>query len=231
MTLAAKVLFIHLPKTAGTAFREALLPHLAPQERGLCYHPDPDRVAQKLAEALRRKATFIAAHFDASQLSGDALQGYQQITFLREPAARTVSQYLYIKNSPWPQHAALYQEWGGFEGFLASPYGDNLQCRFLAGYRLGHLPKGRDELYQKACAKLERLAAVGISEHYESSLQRLEKLFGWPRLSRQPLNTGKDQKEAHRLRRDYGPELARRQEADRALYERGCAINGLLPAS
>lgn len=209
---------MHVPKTAGSAFRK-LLERQYGEDAAYCYHPKPAQVSQKLREALPHKPALLAAHFDFSQLDEEVLTHYKLLLFLRHPVARTISQYLFIKHSPWQMHQEMHGQWQNFEGFLQSPFAQNFQCRFLSGYRLAPVSIGNEELLHKSLITLQRVDGLGITEHYEDSVWLLTQRYGWKKPLIKKVNQNPHRQEAERLQKNYQDLLLRQNEADIALYE------------
>lgn len=151
------IFFVHIPKTAGTSFREGLL-HVIPREKALfdygpdapetdaairrLYH-DKEFTPQRVAEiAAAENITVISGHFPLARYR-KVFPGTTVISFIREPLQRCYSEYLH-----WQRHKN-YQ--GSFEEFIQRKDQVNLQSRWLDG-----LPQN---------------SIVGISEYYATSVQ------------------------------------------------------------
>lgn len=155
--------FIHIPKTAGTSFREAAIKqwgskkvcsdygeseHTSPAVSTLV-HQQRDYFAFR-QHLLEKRVRMLSAHapvkfyrriFDASQL----------VTFVRDPVARTISHY----------YTACSKQGfkGSFETFCQIPEHQNVQSRYLE-----QMP-------------LEALGFVGLTERYSESVQTFNKSF------------------------------------------------------
>ena len=156
--------FIHIPKTAGTSFREAAIRrwgskrvysdygdsrHTSPAVSTMV-HQSRDYFAFR-EHLLAKRVRLLSAHapvkfyrriFDASQL----------LTFVRDPIARTISHY----------YTACSKQGfkGSFEAFCRIPENQNVQSRYLE-----QMP-------------LEALGFVGLTERYSDSVQIFNKSFG-----------------------------------------------------
>jgi len=94
---AAAVVFLHIPKTAGTAVQTALIP-LFPAEQ-ICPEHFQVTIDPLSPEQLSRYRLF-SGHFYWDQL--DRLPLPQTVfTFLREPRARLLSLYYYFRSHRW----------------------------------------------------------------------------------------------------------------------------------
>lgn len=87
------VVFFHIPKAAGTSVREQIAYRLKP-ERSL-YVSDISEIAY-LSDRALNSYDFIAGHFGVQLLN--RIQGQPiKLIFLRDPVARTRSQYQYLR--------------------------------------------------------------------------------------------------------------------------------------
>jgi hypothetical protein len=137
-----QIVFVHIPKTAGTAVREALF-RARPSALNLCdYGPDhpltsplvralrhaPDGDLSRLRAALDRTPAYaLCGHVKAKPL-GRAFGGRRLMTVLRNPVERVVSNW------------RLCLRRGAFAGPLAEfahrPENCNLQARYMRPYPL-----------------------------------------------------------------------------------------------
>ena len=209
---------MHLPKTAGSAFRK-LLEEQYGTDAAFCYHPEPRQVEENLRQALPKKPSLLAAHFDASQLNAELRAAYKIVTFLRHPVERNISHYLFVKHSPWPMHQELFRQWQNFEGFLQSPFAQNFQCRFLSGYRLKDLTISENELLQISLEQLKTIDGLGITEFYEDSVWLLARRYHWKKLRPKKINESPHLEAAKNLQQQYQSPLIRQNMADLALYK------------
>ena len=210
MSEVESLLFVHVPKTAGTSFRlavEGVFPGRVAYDYALRAPETWDGVRRHVygkldLEALRRelteaRITMLGGHVIYRRYS--ALFAPQQvITFLREPIARLVSEH---------EHACRHN---GFTGtlreFAAIPRNQNLQSKMLAGVPLG------------------QAALVGITERYGESLALLEKRVGW-KVSELVRNVNPAQAELagrYALDAEMERELRALNGEDLAFYEEAC---------
>ena len=188
-----RLVFIHVPKTAGIAVNDALcssldlkkrksyIPFLSPRHEFVMLHdhlsPD-DR-----AVALRRcdQARLIFGHFAIDTYETLARPDDFVFTFLRDPIERLHSVYRF-----WIQTAdrlpyAINLEGMSFSEFLRYPAAahrrhiDNTMTRLLGGaFMQGDL--GREEwedAFDRARRTLDALSFVGFTENYGADLSRL----------------------------------------------------------
>lgn len=160
------IVFVHIPKTAGTGLRNALvrgLPthaHLfdyGPREhitsaivRKLCYEGE-NRVRDLRRHVDGRGPIFLAGHIGCRRYR-DVFAADSFITFVREPVDRVVSDY---------KHFLRHHGYGGTVlEFARLPHQRNKQWRALDG------------------VPIEALGFVGIVEHFEAELGVLADVVG-----------------------------------------------------
>lgn len=212
-----KLIFLHIPKTAGTSLREVFTNNYPPAKVALCY--GRDEIEGKLKQALADEKEMIFGHIDFKQLerAGDFSE-YHLLTFLRHPVARTISHYLHFLNNQGHGHRELKE--GGFEAFLDSPYAQNWQCQVLAGLK-------REEealtqpglLYEKALANFEKLHWVGITERYAESLISLKHFLKLAKLPQKEKNTTPSVPLKKELLKKFEKEILERNAEDLKLYQ------------
>src|SRR5205814_3759067 len=92
------VLFMHIPKTAGSAFRRAISANYRESEIAYVYPTRPGFLVSDLRELpleQRRAFRLVVGHFQFGV--HEALpQDAQYITIVREPSTRVLSQYAYL---------------------------------------------------------------------------------------------------------------------------------------
>jgi len=158
------ILFIHIPKTAGTSFREGLAKAVGNKNMISDYGPDasetdfairhlhkqgiytPEHVA-KIAET--RGAKIICGHFPFSRYH-KIYPKATVISFVRDPLQRCYSEYLH-----WKRMKGYLEP---FDKFIQIKGMINVQSRWLQG--------------------LQENSIIGVGEHYNSSVQMINKILG-----------------------------------------------------
>lgn len=210
-----EILHVHIPKAAGTAF-DAVLAQVYGEEqverdlsadtpRSLRGDPDAWR-ARMQAEVAPRTSwpRVITGHF--------ALRRYERfrssaftIVWLREPAARLLSQYFYWR-SQWSTYG-LGAAWARAfppEQIMEVKWPSNrVTDRFLRGYGL------------------DAFDFVGIQEHFAEDVADLGRILGWP-----PVEIPSHNRNAASEYLEFRPseellrEIREANQADVELYER-----------
>lgn len=157
------IVFVHIPKTAGSSFRlaaeryfgqDALLFDYgaeAAQTSDLVRHwiyekQDPEGFRRALS---LQPCRFFCGHFNRDKYA--ELPGARLVTWLRDPVDRLWSSY-----GHWRRHEEFD---GSFREFLEQPRRQNQQARILGG-------------------SLEGLSFVGLTERYASDLDAFNDAFG-----------------------------------------------------
>ncbi len=160
------LVFVHIPKTAGTSIRHALEQQYAPEAMAFDYGPDEEKTSplvkrhmyeepdlDRFGDEVRKQGIkLISGHFPASRYL--SLCGVQNIlVFLRDPIQRLVSEFLHFRR--------------------------------YHGYTKGIEVFGHDSTFinrQMGCLEGVSLAEVGflgITEQYDVSLDMANRQFGW----------------------------------------------------
>ncbi len=169
---------VHIPKTAGTTFRDILERHYG--ERLLLDYADRPlaagsrwrRMRQRLAppEAVRDIETrydCVHGHFVAGKY--DALdKPVRHVTWLRDPVRRTISHYRYWKRVPDlrnPDCRRLVEHALPLEAFAALPRMRNVMSRFFGD----KAPRdfffiGTVETFDASLARFGRLTGIAIAD-------------------------------------------------------------------
>ena len=161
------MLFVHIPKTAGTSFRESIEEVVASRSRRFRKVERDYGASAGVTTSAVKEATYLAK--DVSQLvikspEDTFMTGHYSImrylphygigrvcTFVRDPVSRVVSEYLHAC-----RHHGVTED---FEAFYRQPGMQNRQWKLLAGQPLG-------------C-----MGAVGVTERYEDSLKVINARF------------------------------------------------------
>lgn len=188
-----RIVFVHIPKTAGTTVRTALATAYRPEERAFVYHPSvPDSVTTETiagwSEERRGRLRLVMGHFDVG--IHDHLPGPSRyVTMLREPMDRLVSLYDYFRTGSFPagtgaarQHARLVAEDIAIDAYafdVKHPRWDNQMVRMLSGR--GNVAFGTcdEDLLAEAVENIEtRFSGVLLQERMEASMGVLAELTG-----------------------------------------------------
>lgn len=192
MNTPEKLVFMHLPKTAGTTIHNILVDYF--HQDDIC--PERfnklDRYAQEQMDGWK----YYSGHFNFSSV--EKIPGTKKlITVLREPRSRVVSLYNYWK-SHRDSHVAKHNLIGppiaknlSLEEFVESELPelsnniDNVYTRVFSGYtggeRIKNMPREEQRnLLDKALENLSSFDFVGCLENPESSIEALLEHLNYP---------------------------------------------------
>lgn len=179
-----RLLFLHLPKTAGVNVRETLsrqYRHLPTFIRGAPDHRALFRMPQRDREAYR----VVGGHYRFGlHLLFDAPSRY--LTFLRDPLERVISHHAYIRWQPLHEwHKLLTAADTSVEQWVklgVADAVDNLQVRRLVLRAEEEVPFRRmtRQMLDEAKRVLEeRVEFLGITERYEESIRLFARQLDW----------------------------------------------------
>jgi hypothetical protein len=153
------IISIHIPRTAGTAFREIVAERLGPRLAHHYYHLMDHRM--QTIDALPADVEMVHGHVRPTQLLG-AFPHAALVTWLRDPVQRLFSEYRFLHDHPDDANvlSRLVSQGASFVDFAEHPGALNRMTWFLDG-----LP-------------LSRFAFLGISELFDQELDRLERSLG-----------------------------------------------------
>ncbi|ANY65920.1 hypothetical protein BBD42_05135 [Paenibacillus sp. BIHB 4019] len=165
------LLYVHIPKTGGTSFTQAIVEHCPKAVYYFQVADKPDLLRQTL-----KKADALCGHLPFG-LHHTTTRPCQYVTMLRDPVDQIASFFYFkYKNKNYPDN---YNPYLTFEEFLNNSYFDpeyvNVQTRFLSG-ELGSTSPNLN----LAIRNLEQhISFAGITELYAESQFLFMKIMGW----------------------------------------------------
>jgi len=117
-----RFLYIHVPKTAGTAVKEYLRPYMCDSD--ICIRAKHD-VEQLLARDLKAPAKHSSAPQIRDLLGAADFESFFRFSFSRNPYGRTVSLFRFLKYTfrEW-QNSSVMDGFDTLEQFVTSPFFD-----------------------------------------------------------------------------------------------------------
>jgi hypothetical protein len=179
------VLFMHISKTAGTAFREALAENYRLSEIAYVYPDAPGMLCRNLSDLpleQRRGFRLVAGHFQYG-IHNFFPQEYAYVTIVREPVARIISEHRYLREKGrgnTEQNAA-----SSLIAMLENPEHvnlDNLLVRCFSGVNESELPPGsvNEKTYRLALENLRKgFCIVGHQERLQAAYETMRERFDW----------------------------------------------------
>lgn len=186
------LVFLHLPKTAGTTLNR-IIQRQFPAERQhfvrASHDPAQRDAFAALPQAYRHSIRLLRGH-QAFGLHEGMAPGARYVTFLRDPVARVISHYHYVKPGQLPQFADVARKKMSLADYAASTITaevENGQTRWIAGVWSDRPLVEAD--YQQAVRNIdEHFDAVGITERFDESLVQIAARYGWVRLAYRKAN-------------------------------------------
>jgi hypothetical protein len=193
------LIFLHIPKAAGTSFKFALQELLPPETLIYAVNGDPNIVVVRALMAMdpqqRAKLKAIMAHVPYGLHT--LFPGARYVTLLREPVARILSTYYFLKSRTEFEFSKKIAAGMTIDEFAVDVFNDNAQVRRLMKYPdisrddvFFHPPAGQLERAHLDDAKdtLRRCAVVGLAERYDEFLDCVSAEFGLPPIPRRDDN-------------------------------------------
>jgi Sulfotransferase family len=177
------IVFIHVPKTAGTHFRRYLESVYRPEEVVWDYRDDPApalarcytdpvgwrRNTRRFAQQLPVTTKIIFGNFTATKYL-DLFPSTQWMTWVRHPVNRLISNYYFLKSLtdaeiPSEPHSLLEAVQSGisFAEYCEIPVMQNIMTQLF--FRV---------------LDPEDFAFIGVHEHFAEDLETLRQQLGWP---------------------------------------------------
>jgi hypothetical protein len=180
------ILFMHIPKTAGIAFREAIAANYPESAIAYLYGTAPGFLVpdlRRLPLEQRRDLRFVIGHFQYG-LHHDLPQDTVYVTLVREPAARALSQYAMLRRTE-PELLKRDGRTLALEELLEHKphiHFDNALVRHFGAVDEREFPAGsvNQELYEKALYYMRTgFTFVGHQEFAADAYARMREQFGW----------------------------------------------------
>ncbi len=183
------VIFLHIPKTAGTALREAIECSYPPSERLYLYAKDnffqADLPVWRFPLDHRARLRFIVGHF-LYGLHEAFPQECDYITVVRRPFERLVSQYSHwVRNLP--ERVSAHGRVLPLSEVLADPQDvsmDNLMVRYFAGVDHFSCPVGAVDVavFERAIENIRKhFRYIATAEDMSVGYEILAHRYGWNR--------------------------------------------------
>jgi hypothetical protein len=220
------LVFLHLPRTAGTTLSRFLRSKFAPAEVFHAYLAAGETLAEQLPalralsrEARDRLRLVFAGHAEYGQ--HEALgSSVRYLTVTRDPVDRVVSTYRFLHDHPDdPLYPEVVGEGMSLASFVRSKSAKGIndwQVRCLAGVPR-NAPEWGPDVLEKAKRNIEEhFAVVGLTERFPETIVLLGRLFGWRDLHYATLNTSRSGAQCTDEDRRL---ILERNQLDQKLYE------------
>jgi len=226
MNIYDTIIFLHIPKTAGTTLNEILQQQFEPEQ---IYFLGP--TAQK---TIREYQELEAEEKEPVRLvSGHTPYGFHEyvagsstyFTFLRDPVDRVVSFYHFVrKNEQHYLNSAVVNEFDGIKSFINSGITtmvDNGQTRLISGVWLkpGFGEVTSQDLEQAKLNLKQNFSVVGLTEQFDATLLLFREIFTWQNIKYVRQNVSKVSSTDRKLTPEEREAIVNVNQLDIALYE------------
>lgn len=223
--------FLHIPKTAGTTLNDILRANYPEGTVLDAYDAKGYRRVRELTEADLETLHLVQGHMFVHDFD-ELLEGQVPIlamTFLRDPVARVLSEYRFLKS--WPgQH--LYELMNkdniSLEEFVATErpelihHGKNLMTKSLCGAVKNDTD---DAMLERAWKNLsQRFACFGLVERFDESLLLLKLALGLSTIFYEQRNVNPDRQTPVDLSPSTVALIETHNQLDRKLFTRATAL-------
>lgn len=231
---AATLIFLHIPKTAGTSLRMTMLQQFPAEATYQYYRSQECPPVEELPLTQRAAIRLMSSHAPFGTHDSYLTPPIHYVTMLRNPLERLISQYHYSKMREGVESTSGYRDLLQYAATLFETGKDNLQVRQLSGQ--GGKGVVTDRSYEAAIANLTApIMTFGLVERYAESLLFMSRQFGWQgvRLTRKnvtqrPYGEGIDQRTRHAILQQHRYDLALYHDAIR-LFNHQVANAGITP--
>ncbi len=219
-----QIIFLHIPKTAGTTLRNIVYAQHGETKVAPIYQDKwyiEIKEFSQLSDERKNQANVIMGHFFYgfhNKLSGN--RPYRYATMLRNPIARCLSLYNHLNNKQAHNSLSLQE-------LLKTPTGSqfiNGQSSLISGSHGFNFQKKSTELLKQALKNIEsHFAFVGLTERFNESMLLAHHQLGWKLQPYETRNTAKQWpvNYAEELKNDKEAMdlLAELNQTDMLLYE------------
>ncbi len=221
-----RIVFLHLPRTGGTALAKDILFPNFPRSRWCHVNYGHDLQPQGGAEdplqwtdAKRRRIWLLAGHMPL-ELAHHFTGPREFITLLRDPVARTVSDYFYCRRDATNPAHQIAQSLS-LAQFVEGGYGltHNCYARWLSNAGYGTSYATENDMLQAALKNLATFAEVGITESFDASARRICERYGLIQYSLSTANRNEATPPEVHISKEERAVIARYNELDRVIYE------------
>ena len=218
---ADAIIFLHLPKTAGTTLNRLIEWEYS---LGEMYSVDPVLFEWSFARLRRlskrrlRKTRMFKGHM-LFGLHEVLPQPATYITVLRDPVERVLSAFYFMRSYKLhPLYWKFRNEKWTVDEFVQRSSRDNVQCKVIANAHY-HSPCTQEVLDRAIDHLNNYFSVVGLSERFEESLALMKLRFGWQLNSYSSFNVTRARPKKGDLPQATLDLIAEKNRFDVALYQ------------
>ena len=229
------LLFVHIPKTAGTTLKTILEKQYSANDRCELYSGLPSTDGNPWILASQSRPRAIIGHFHYGLHSRPEVRpiledDFQYATFLRDPVARVVSQFNHVMNSDDPLHREIFAKHPTLERFLQHGWARNVQTQTLTDWCSDQIEREPDSAVRVAIDIMrDHFRVVGVTERFDESLILFAQAFGWRLPMYVPVNLATSRTRRLRVKDLDDLLIARIRDANRcdiSIYEHAVSVLG-----
>jgi hypothetical protein len=220
------VIFLHIPKTAGTTLDQIIYRHyryLQVYETGINSQAGVEAY-KKMNDEVKRDYKFLKGHMDFG-IHQHIPGSYAYFTFLREPIDRTISHLYFIhRHKGHPAYKLLQGKDVNIKIYLdehLEPMLFNAHTRLLSGAWAAVPIGGCTEVHLELAKEnlKNHFRVISLTERFDESLLLLGKVFGWKHLYYKRLNITKKRPLKEEIPSDLLTAIQNANQLDILLYE------------
>jgi len=218
-----KIIFLHIPKTAGSSLRQLVEQVYQPENCLFLYYPTPynDAALETIYKQLpTAKVLYGHVGFGIHEVLG--IQG-KYVTWLRQPVERVISFYKHNARDPaLPYYTAIQEGMSLLEMLQkgVTEQTNNHMTRILANYWQPGFLEDRQVLEEAIRNIDQHFYLVGLMERFGESLARLGECLRWPQPLEIPYLNVHSEAEVFLVDKPTRVALEEHNRLDRLLYER-----------
>ncbi len=217
------IIFLHIPKTAGTTLYHLIERQYKPGEYYIINRPHEELLyLQSLPPEHKTGIRLLAGHisFGVHEILP---QPATYFTFLRQPHDLVISYFYYLRSAvshPY-SHLAKSMSLPEFIENRLDLNMSNMQTRMLAGRpSYGDYYECTPDDLETAKENLRQsFTVVGLTEQFDETLLLLQRAFGWQNLYYARMNVTRKKPSADHLPSDVMQAISQANQLDEALYQ------------
>jgi len=180
------VIFLHVPKTAGSTLRRILQRQFEPSATHRLYGNHPEELFAQfrtLPESARLRIRLLLGHFGFG-MHRHLASPFTYVAVTRQPVERVISDYEYIRNNAGHVfHRRMIEANLGLREFVECgewTFNDNAMVRMFAGMLDAPVGSLDERALERAKSNIrDHFGLVGLTERFDETLVLLARRFGW----------------------------------------------------